>query len=270
MSSSYILTSNTLTLMHGDKVQTCSSSHRRWEDILAALQEELYDTVIDLMKPVNALRSFTASAEGIQVTDTAVLYEGEPLAGPLVDRIFALREQGFTIDPLVKLCANLMQNPSYRSREQLYTFLEKNEMPITPDGCFMAYKRVNADFTDLHSGRFNNSPGSIVEMPRHKVDDDPNRTCSAGLHVCSREYLRSFNGDKLVACKVNPRDVVSVPTDYNFTKMRVARYEVTEELPISLVASEEPHWDRAVLEDEDEEPDYSDDEEYGWCDEAVD
>ena len=253
MNSSYILTANTLTVMHDGQVQTCSASHRLWNGIKTALKNDDFSSAIDMMKPAAVLRAFSASAQGIEVTDSAVLYNGEPLAGPLVERIFSLREEGFTIDPLVKFCENLMQNPSYRSREQLYTFLEKNNMPITPDGCFMAYKRVKDDFTDVHSGSISNKPGAVVEMPRFNVDDDPNRTCSAGLHVCSREYLKRFSGSRLVACKVNPADVVAVPTDYNFTKMRVCKYEVVEELPLSLVTDLVPHWNEAVYDTSDDE-----------------
>ena len=260
---SYILTDNSLTVFH-DGIHTCTSDHRHWDAIIDALKDEDFPEVIELMKPVNAIRTFTKDS-GITIEGSTVFYDGEPLRGVLVDRILTMREQGFNVDPMVQFLTNLMDNPSYRSREQLYTFLEHNQMPLTYDGCFMAYKRVNDDFLDLHSGSMNNRPGSIVEMPRAQVDDDPNRTCSAGLHVCSREYLRSFHGSKLVACKVNPRDVVSVPTDYQFTKMRVCRYEVVEELPITLVDDGSEHWKQAVYpvaSDDWEDPDYYPDEDY--------
>lgn len=257
--TSYILSDRSLTLFHERQIHTANANHHRWAEILNCLKAEDYGKAVALLKPVHVIRQFVGrDYTSIEVTDHSVLYKGEPLSGPLVDRIFQLRDQGFTIDPLVKFCANLQHNPSYRSREQLYTFLEHNNMPITPDGCFMAYKRVNADFTDVHSGRFDNSPGSIVEMSRNAVDDDPTRTCSAGLHVCSREYLRSFPGEKLIACKVNPAHVVSVPTDYNFTKMRVWKYEVVEELPISLVSDGTSHWDVAVVYDTPPESDDGD------------
>ena len=41
---------------------------------------------------------------------------------------------------------------------------------------------------------------------------------------------RDDGGDQVVVCKVNPRDVVSVPTDSNFGKLRVCRYEVVSVL----------------------------------------
>jgi hypothetical protein len=37
--------------------------------------------------------------------------------------------------------------------------------------------------------------------------------------------------DVIMICKVNPKDVVSVPVDYDNAKMRVASYEVVGEIP---------------------------------------
>jgi hypothetical protein len=103
-------------------------------------------------------------------------------------------------------------------------------LPITDDGYFLAYKRVNRNYTDCHSGTFDNHVGKVVEMPREKVNANRNETCSAGLHVCSHSYLSHYSGDRIVVVKINPKDVVSVPVDYNNAKMRVCRYEVVSEL----------------------------------------
>ena len=129
---------------------------------------------------------------------------------------------------------NLMNNPSYRAVNELYGFLEKNSLPITPDGCFLAYKKVRNDYMDIHSGTFNNSVGYICEMERNQVDDNQNNTCSSGLHFCSKEYLNHFgSGDsRTMIVKINPADVVSIPTDYNNSKGRTCRYTVIGELGV--------------------------------------
>jgi len=107
-------------------------------------------------------------------------------------------------------------------------------LPITSDGYFLAYKKVRPDFLDIHSGTMNNAPGQVVEMERNEVDDDQNRTCSAGLHFCSQEYLNHFGDStsRTVIVKINPCDVVSIPTDYNNAKGRACRYEVIGELGV--------------------------------------
>ena len=69
-------------------------------------------------------------------------------------------------------------------------------------------------------------------MQRNKVDDNPNRTCSKGLHFCSMSYLPCYGtapGNRIVIVKVHPRDRVSVPVDYSHAKVRGCRYEVLSE-----------------------------------------
>jgi hypothetical protein len=78
-----------------------------------------------------------------------------------------------------------------------------------------------------------NSVGKIVEMERNEVDDNKDQTCSTGLHFCSQDYLPHFgNGydSRVVILKINPADVVSIPSDYNNAKGRACRYEVVGEI----------------------------------------
>jgi hypothetical protein len=42
--------------------------------------------------------------------------------------------------------------------------------------------------------------------------------------------LNSFGGARTVIVKINPADVVSIPSDYNATKGRACRYEVVGEI----------------------------------------
>jgi hypothetical protein len=74
---------------------------------------------------------------------------------------------------------------------------------------------------------------TVVEMPRNFVNDDQNNTCSDGLHFCSQEYLGHFGGERVMILKVNPRDVVSIPNDYNYSKGRASRYEIVGEMGVS-------------------------------------
>ncbi|MNR71545.1 hypothetical protein D3C71_21760 [compost metagenome] len=159
-------------------------------------------------------------------------YQGEPVAGVIGERMFASLQEGFDLTPSIMFLENLMQNPSKTVVDNLYDFLEHGKCTFTPDGHFLAYKAVRENWFDIHSGKFDNSIGKVLEMPRNRVDEDRNNTCSYGFHVCSFDYLRHFahaNGH-VVVCKVNPRDVVAIPSDYNNTKMRVCRYEVLEEV----------------------------------------
>jgi hypothetical protein len=91
-------------------------------------------------------------------------------------------------------------------------------------------------------------------MDRSQVDDDPNNTCSYGLHVGAWDYVKGFNNGVILEVEVNPEDVVTIPYDYDSQKMRVCKYKV-------LTATEAPR-SEIVIDDEDLESDYSDDQEY--------
>lgn len=196
------------------------------------------------------LQAYTSTSEAgeIVVEHGYVTYNGKPLDNTLTRRIIKMREEGFPIEPMLNFMHNLMENPSNRSINELYTFLDVGQLPITPDGHFMAYKRITADFKDCRTQQIDNSVGQIVEMPRGMVDDESDRTCSHGLHACSLGYLRSFYGDKLIAVKINPRDVVSIPRDYDNSKLRCCRYEVMQELDMALVNDNRPQWNESVAE----------------------
>ena len=139
-------------------------------------------------------------------------------------------EEGLDVDPMLRFLENLMENPSKRSVDQLYGFLEVNDLPITEDGCFLAYKMVDRNkdgtLTDHRTHTFDYSVGAEpARMRRNQVDEDPNNTCSSGLHVCAQGYLGEYyGGGTTILVKVNPRDVVAVPTDYNNAKMRVCEH----------------------------------------------
>ena len=81
-------------------------------------------------------------------------------------------------------------NPRWESIQQLGNFLRHNNFPLTEDGCFLGYKAINPDWTDIHSGEIDNSIGTTVTMPRAEVTFDPELACSAGLHVGTYEYAR--------------------------------------------------------------------------------
>jgi hypothetical protein len=111
----------------------------------------------------------------------------------------------------------------------------KENLPITDDGCFLAYKAVTNQYLDKHTRTVDNTPGSnaVPPMPRYKVDDNPDSHCSTGYHVGALPYVQGFasgygsvNGDKIVVCQVDPANVVSVPNDCNGEKMRVTHYTV--------------------------------------------
>ena len=167
----------------------------------------------------------------VKIENGELYYQGEVLHNGIVTRIMSMMNEGFDAAPLITFLENLMQNPSKAAVEELYEFLEQNSLPITEDGHFLAYKKVRDDYLDFYTGKVSHKIGDKPEMPRNRVDDNRHRTCSYGLHFCSMEYLPSYHGGagRVVIVKINPRDVVSIPTDYNYSKGRACTYEVVAE-----------------------------------------
>jgi hypothetical protein len=230
---SFIQTQGGLHMVIGGQPVTVAKSDKKYSEVLKAIQENGTDSDILNILDSDRLRMEVATKviEGVELKGGQLLYQGEPIAGVLGERMLQMLDEGFDLAPMANFLKNLLNNPSHRVVEHLYAFLEQGKNPITEDGHFLAYKAVRDDFKDIHSGKFDNSVGQVVSMSRHRVDENPNVTCSRGLHVCSFDYLPFFAqaSGHVMICKVNPADVVAIPTDYNNTKMRASRYEVIAE-----------------------------------------
>lgn len=211
---------------------TITEDHANFENIKNEICKDEIDS--DLLRRLIDMKSSIEdfSERNFEVKNGDVYYKGQAIDNVLTRRIIDMLKEGVKATPLIKFLDNLLENPSLTAVKELYSFLETNDLPITPDGQFIAYKNVTKDFLDIYTKSIDNSPGKIVEMTRNLVDDNRHRTCSAGLHFCSKAYLKHYNvaEGKTVIVKVNPKDVVSIPSDYNNTKGRCCKYEVMSEL----------------------------------------
>ena len=212
---------------------TIDTDHPKYKEALDCVRNRDWKTFVDIVNIAKQVQNyFSNSNSGVEIKDGLVTYNGETIHNTLTKRIISFIRDGLPYEPLVKFFNNLMDNPSSRAVNELYDFLEAGELPITEDGCFLAYKNVSSNYFDIHSGTFRNQVGDVCEMPRNRVDEDKERTCSYGLHFCSIAYLPSFSdsdGGHTMIVKINPKDVVSIPADYANTKGRTCRYEVVAE-----------------------------------------
>lgn len=227
----------------GDKIAVCvfntpyviKVSDARYRLIHSALKNEKSDQeILDIIqhgKPTVKQYIETQAVEGISFKDGKVYLDGKPLHNAIASRIEDFARDGLPVKHMLKFLANLELNPSYNSREQLYNFLEYKDLVITDDGHFLAYKSVQENYMDWHTGTISNHPGAKPSMDRRLIDDNPNSACSRGLHVGALNYASSFHGGRrIVIVKVNPRDVVSVPHDSSCQKCRVCLYEVLSDM----------------------------------------
>jgi hypothetical protein len=223
----YLIQGKNIILVVDNKSHTINKdTHISYVKILEALKNQDWDTLRDLVEPKKALVNFGQGF--VSIVGNKVMWKGVEFHNSLAQRMIEMYQDGFPIDPMVRFMENLMENPSKRSVDQMYGFLEKNKLPITSDGHFLAYKRVRKDYKDIHSGTYDNSVGQTVSMSRNLVDDNPDSYCSAGLHFCSETYLNHFGSqdEPVMILKINPADVVSIPKDYDGAKGRCCKYTV--------------------------------------------
>lgn len=270
----YILGEQRLTVVLQGKspITVPRDQEERIKKIMTLIQQNDVDALTDELFPA---KKITKISNGEIVFDGIhVKWIGSDVAIPRVlgERILDFDTKGFPIKALINFWKNLLSNPSATAREELYGFIEHNDMAITDDGHILAYKKVvsknnnpvpekmfgwyidssnlvrysngqpasetnRKEFADYiasakitlvdgYSGKFDNSVGVHVSMPRTSVDNDRNITCSHGLHISSYEYAQTYPGDTLVVVKANPRDFVAIPADYDNQKARVCDYDV--------------------------------------------
>lgn len=231
--NSYIFTSDGgVSAFIGGRLYSCSAHHENIDKITEALKEKAFDRIPRLMDSKIAIQEYI-SPHGLVSTADTIYYNGIKLDNVVTQHISKMIRDGFDIDPMLKYLENLLENPSEFAINELFLWQQRSGMPITEDGHFLALKKVRSDFGSFYdSGATKNIPGTFIEMPREHVRADRNITCSYGFHFCSYDYLDAYFGGKgtVLLLKINPRDVVSIPSDHNNAKGRACKYEILHEI----------------------------------------
>ena len=261
----YILTEESVTVVVDGQAHTMASTNPAFTEVRKELFQDEHDVerITNLFDLSKAVEDYVQGS--MEVKDSEVRYNGEVIHNYVVDRILDFMRRGLPYKPLLRFLEKLMANPSRRATDELYRFLEHKAMPLTPDGCFLAYKGVRHDFTDHYSGNFSNAVGQVLEMRRNGVCDNADLGCSSGFHAGSYEYAKGYchGGGHLMIVKIDPSDVVSVPHDCDCQKLRTCKYEV-----VSLHETIETPLDDGLNSDY---GDYSDCDDYnGYHDEDED
>ena len=287
MSVSYTLIgngddSNIVVFIPGEAPQVAHSSHPNFDRILAGAvaNDERVIELFDIASTV--ARKFQRLSERVTTANGKLYLDGVEVANALTEQVLRFMDEGLNDwVPLVNFFENVQANPNEHSREQLYAWLDAGAFTITHDGMIVGYKGVRpasgrVGFESINAGkaivdglvvegRIPNRLGSVIEMPRDEVQHDPSVGCHTGLHVGTYGYANGFAQGALLEVHVNPRDVVSVPTDCSAQKMRTCRYVVIDTIDQPYDTAVKPYdyvWDVDLTwgdgEGYDDDPD--------WCD----
>jgi hypothetical protein len=229
----------------GEKTLVANDDHPNFKAIWRKVCDNDDEGLTDLFSiPKSIEIKFQRLSERVTVREGRIYLDNDPVDNALTQQVLKFLDDGREDwEPLVKFFEKVQANPSEHSRAQLYAFLKDHDLDLTNEGDLITYKSVRQDFLSDHAGhgfsdgveyksaRIPNNIGSIVEMPRSEVRDDPAQDCSVGLHVATLNFARGYlSGGKVLKLVVNPRDVVSVP-HRDTAKVRVCRYTVLEEVP---------------------------------------
>lgn len=127
-------------------------------------------------------------------------------------------------------------NTDEQCRKNLYWFLQLHGLKLAKCGFFVAYRNVDKTdkegvYTDHHSQTTTIKIGEVVTIPREQCDCNSNVECSRGLHCASAKWLKkNYFGSVGLACLVNPADVVAVPHNSEYGKLRTCAY-----LPMEII-----------------------------------
>lgn len=227
----HLLTDNSLVLVTDNgQPYSIGRDHKFFDKIYEAVlsgDQEAVNVLKDMRNTIDKIHQGL-----VTVDETGTYISGKLVSNSLAQKLKVMLYNGQLDagDRLIKFLNLVSQNPSYRVFNVLYDFAAQNDIEIDEDGYLLCYKKIQANWTDCHSGTIDNSVGQKPTVERREVDEDMNRTCSYGLHVCSYNYLAYFGGQRVVLVRVNPADVVAIPADYNNSKMRVCSYEVLKEI----------------------------------------
>lgn len=247
--------------------KTITDQHPNFEAVVDALRSkrEGYAALVQELVSISdsVSRKFRSLSSRVTTDGANIFFDGDPVHEVIEREILKrLREdtqkavaffKGTATDAdaedtevgweaLVKFLELLYANPNPQSRESFYEFITRYGLTIRKDGFVIAYKGLQDDFGSINkgygivdgvevNGTLYNKPGSVIRFPRKDVDSNTAVGCSRGLHAGTHAYATQWaRGGKLVAVAINPMNVVSVPDDCTFQKLRVCEYEVLNEV----------------------------------------
>ncbi len=278
MNTPYILSENSLTIFLDGKPHTLRKDHANFNLARKAILDGETEKLSDLVDVQRAVEDFIQG--DIEVKDEVVYYKSHRLHGVVVDKLLEMLRAGLKDSaPITNFIARLQANPSANSVAELYTFLGYRNLATTPEGKVLGYKGVQSDYwsstgnadTIVVQGETNerhqilNEVGATIEVARRCVDDNKDNHCSFGLHIGSYDYANSWAGEngRLLVVEFDPADAVSVPTDCDFQKLRVSKYNVVSDITDTRKELNKPVYEaNKPIYGSDADDDYVDDDDY--------
>lgn len=232
----WVANNTMVNIVINGEVVNADYTHPSFKEIIAACLAEDFEKAVTLANTGKTIEKWSLGA--FEFKNGKLYYCGEALHGSLIEKIIkSIQEGDQNVNKYVFFLEDALRNDK-NSYNEMWDFIKHNDIKIHDNGAIIGYKKVtvgaDGKLYDSYTHTVPNDPGTLVQMPRHLVNDNKSETCSYGLHVGSIDYVRNFSGNQIVKVLVAPAMVVSVPTDYNGQKMRCAEYFVLETLDYDM------------------------------------
>ncbi len=226
---------STVTIVSQGQLTTIDDTHPAFSRIV--------DAVVAGDDPTEFLTFSLADEDGFgEDEDGDVVWGEEPVGDPLVQAHARYVAEGRNTANFSRFMDRLSKNPSRHSRQALWDWLNHQGLNVDTDGYLIGFKGVystdedglyvsgssgtaSVDGVEFENQQIPQRVGSVVEMPRTEVMDDPTQACSYGLHVGTWSYASGF-GPITLEVRIDPADVVSVPNHDTSWKIRCCKYKV--------------------------------------------
>lgn len=232
-----------VTLDNGDTYQKNNITEEEFDSIVNAKSE---DDIIEIFCPrIAEIREEVRSVEELEDRvrkSNLLIWKNNAVYFPIVSELSVPKElvhsileaednnDSILLETYKNFWTLLSLNPNEECRQNLWWFLNRNGLVVSKHGFFIAYRNVDRTsnpnvYTDNHTHTFRIRIGEMVTMPREECCADNNQLCASGLHAGSRDWLkRNYCGNVGLTILVNPADVVSLPHEDHYGKMRCCAY----------------------------------------------
>jgi hypothetical protein len=219
----HVLTPKSLTVVlrdgTKDVIKTFEASSNEYSEGVSFIRKKTPKKLVGLVEK--------KAPAGVKLNKDAVWFNDEKLPSALATKARQFIETKLNIAPLKAFWERCKLNPSEKSRQHLYRFVDKYGVTIIDQGEYagfmLLYKGVNHNMTSHHDGKTLHTFGEPTAVDRDQCEFTEHNGCGYGLHSAPFEYVRThYSQGTIIEVIVDPADVTSVPS--NESKMRSWRY----------------------------------------------
>jgi len=183
----YIASENVITIiLNGTHKMIQIKTKKQRNEIISAI--ETYKKSNQTEQDLEKLEKYLVPIKRINLesdgrleldTETNELYlkgTDKPIENGLANKILDFLNNNLPIEALITFWESCLKNPHYIAIKELFEFLEKNNLPITDDGGFLGYKKLNLkhlnsvpqEFTTLYV----NNSNKVVSLNGKQVSPE--------------------------------------------------------------------------------------------------